>query len=89
MRLQRTRAITGAVETTLGETLGAETDVLVVVDPVELPRGFYTVDVLAEQIADATYRLAPSAAPAPLAPPTFRDDAAPSGTAGAATVRRA
>ena len=56
VRLQRTARVSSAVETTLQETLGAEAQVLVIVDPGELPRGFHSVDLLAEQIGDAAYR---------------------------------
>ena len=73
VRLRRTSRVGAAAESTLGETLGAETDVLVVVDPVGLPRGFYSVDVLAEQIGDAVYRAHTDEAPARLPPPSFRD----------------
>ena len=47
VRLQRTARVSSAVETTLQETLGAEAQVLVIVDPGELPRGFHNVDLLA------------------------------------------
>ena len=75
VRLRRTSRAMAAVESTLGETLGAETDVLVVVDPVDLPRGFYSVDVLAEQIGDAAYRAESSAPGTALPPPSFRNEA--------------
>eukprot|EP00974_Lingulodinium_polyedra_P038012 3645045-Lingulodinium_polyedra.AAC.1 len=48
VRLQRTPRVSSVVESTLQDTLGAETHVLVIVDPSELPRGFHSVDVLAE-----------------------------------------
>ena len=47
----------GVVETTLGETLGSESAVLVVVDPSEMPRNWKSVDVLAEAIGEAEYRV--------------------------------
>ena len=56
VRLQRTPRVAAVVETTLQETLGAETEVLVVVDPTELPRGFHSVDILAEHIGAAADR---------------------------------
>ena len=59
VRLQRTRQRPNQTATsTLADTLGAETDVLVVVDPRELPRNYATVDLLAEQVGDACYRVA-------------------------------
>ena len=61
VRLQRTQKRSPAAgdAATLGDTLGAETDVLVVVDPGELPRTYATVDILAEKIGDARYRVVP------------------------------
>ena len=62
-RQSRKKATEGA-GATLGDTLGAETDVLVVVDPAELPRTYATVDILAEQVGDASYRVSAAAASA-------------------------
>ena len=47
VRLQRTPRVASVVESTLQDTLGAETQVLVIVDPSELPRAFQSVDILA------------------------------------------
>ena len=38
VRMQRTRRLEDTVAGTLGQTMGAETDVLVMIDPAELPR---------------------------------------------------
>ena len=47
---------------TLGDTLGEDPDVLVVVDPGELPRSYATVDILREQVGSASYRVVPTGA---------------------------
>ena len=56
VRLHRTPRVSAVVETTLQETLGAETQVLVIADPSELPRAFHSIDVLAERIGESAYR---------------------------------
>ena len=56
MRLHRTSRVSAVAESTLQETLGAEAQVLVIVDPSELPRAFHSIDVLAERIGDSAYR---------------------------------
>jgi hypothetical protein len=62
VRLHRApRTSVAAERATLGETLGSETDVLVVVDPAELPRTYATLDILAEQVGQASYRVWPAA----------------------------
>ena len=57
VRMQRTRRVQDVVETTLGETIGSESAVLVIVDPSEMPRNWKSVDVLAEAIGEAEYRV--------------------------------
>ena len=87
VRLQRAPRRSDAPEdpSMLGGTLGAETDVLVVVDPAELPRTYASVDILSEQVGDASYRVStgtasssseattgnPAASTASLLPPTW------------------
>ena len=51
VRLQRTPRVSSAVESTLQETLGAESQVLVIVGPAELPRVFHSLDVVSGQLA--------------------------------------
>ena len=58
--MQRTPRAEHAAEASLGDTIGSEDAVLVVVDPAELPRAWATVDTLAEVIGDSEYRLTAS-----------------------------
>ena len=62
MRLQRTPRVDDALEMSLGETLGAEEAVLVIVDPADLPKSWGSIDLLAEGIGDAAYRVSPEVA---------------------------
>ena len=55
--MQRTRRVQEVVETTLGETLGSESAVLVIVDPSEMPRNWKSVHLLSEAIGEAEYRV--------------------------------
>ena len=63
VRVARSRHVESAVAATLGETLGSEEAVLVVVDPAESPRNWATIDAFAEAIGDATYRASVEPAP--------------------------
>ena len=56
VRVLPTRAAASDVERALQDTLGCEAEVLVVVDPADLPKSWATVDIFAEQIGDAHYR---------------------------------
>ena len=58
VRVHRTTRLSAAVSDTmeLQDTIGDEEAVLVVVDPQELPRTWASVDLLAEQIGEGTYR---------------------------------
>ena len=61
VRVQRTARLSAAVSDTmeLQDTVGDEEAVLVVVDPQELPRTWASLDLLAEQIGEGTYRPTP------------------------------
>ena len=60
--MQRTPRVDDALEMSLGETLGAEEAVLVIVDPTDLPKSWGSIDLLAEGIGDAAYRVSPEVA---------------------------
>jgi len=62
VRLQRTPRVDDALEMSLEETLGAEEAVLVIVDPADLPKSWGSIDLLAEGIGDAAYRVSPEVA---------------------------
>ena len=55
--MQRTERVNDVVETTLGETIGSESAVFVMVDPAEMPRNWKSVDLLSEQIGEEEYRI--------------------------------
>ena len=57
VRMQRTCRVQTVVETTLSETIGSESSVLVIVDPSEMPRNWKSVDILSEAIGEAEYRV--------------------------------
>ena len=57
IRIHRTQQVQDAVESTIDSTLGSECAVLVVVDPVSLPKSWCSVDLFSEQIGDAEYRV--------------------------------
>ena len=57
VRMQRNRHNDDAVATTLGETLGAEAAVLVIIDPGELPQSWASIEALAGIIGEEEYRL--------------------------------
>ena len=57
VRMQRTKRLNDVVETTLGETIGSESAVLVMVDPAEMPRNWKSVELLAEKIGEEEYRV--------------------------------
>ena len=52
--------VRAAVEASLEDTLGAEDTVLVMVDPTELPRSWASIDIFAESIGEAEYRVTPA-----------------------------
>ena len=56
VRIRRNRAMDAAASVTIGETLGSEDAVLVLVDPEDLPRSWATLDALAEPIGEAVPR---------------------------------
>ena len=56
VRLQRTHRSSSAIESTLGDTIGSEESVLVVVDPKELPKTLASLDLFADSIGSATPR---------------------------------
>ena len=63
VRMQRKHRVRNTAEsTTLANILGSESCVLVVVDPVDLPKTWKTVDLLAEKIGEAQYRGTPESA---------------------------
>ena len=45
-----------AVQRSLGDTLGSESSVLVLVDPKEFPRTWQSLDLLKEAVGEAEYR---------------------------------
>ena len=56
VRMQGKHRVRNTAEsTTLANTLGGESCVLVVVDPVDLPKTWKTADLLAENIGEAQY----------------------------------
>ena len=57
VRMQRNRHNDDAVATTLGETLGAEAAVLIIIDPGELPQSWASIEALAGIIGEEEYRL--------------------------------
>ena len=70
VRLLRNRRMDSGSASVLGDTMGSEQAVLVMIDPAEFPKNWTSVNVLANQLGDAQYRVQADANPESIPLPT-------------------